>query len=111
MDWFTEARDGFWYTAIRVAQDVEYERAVLFASRAVKVQVTVVLHPCICVLPRAGTLSYGSCDSLLAFHDRSRDAWIRMQGQHGSRQAVKGPAANDCLPRAGWLNITGLVAL
>lgn len=36
-----------------------------------------------------------------------------MQGQHGSYRAspVKGPTANDCLPRAGSLDITELVAL
>jgi spore coat protein U-like protein len=84
MDWLMEARDDFRCTESRIAELVEYERAVLFASRAVKTLAgcrATSLHTCF--VP-AGTLSFGSLDLFVGVPQPNSERVECMQGQHGS---------------------------
>lgn len=80
----SESKGRFRYTASWVAGSVDYERAAPFTVRAVKIPAAcsvTSLHTC---FARAPSTIYGSDDILLAFHDRSRDARNRMQGELAS---------------------------
>src|SRR5690242_11568677 len=80
MDTSEKARATFRCTATRVADYVEYERAVLFASRAVNTPAGCRATSLHVFCPGPERCAMKVIDVLLALHDRFRDAWICMQG-------------------------------